>query len=191
MLLGACRHWKQWGQHPAKCLSQRWAGSTCLAWSGLSGMREMIWSRDPCSSTSLHGAFSSMKHSLETDVAWDGCYICSESGKSHCKVQSGVGMSDVSFVSGRTLRESSPAWDHPGVQITPMDNGPSNCAETKTSATFCQAYWKRKHMPGSQRMWFGIWNAKGEVHPTMIYHATSVLLELLFGRQSLTEPPMQ
>ena len=32
-------------------------------------------------------------------------------------------MSDVSFVSGRTLRESSPAWDHPGVQITPMDNG--------------------------------------------------------------------
>ena len=127
MLLGACKHWKQWGQHPAKCLSQRWAGSTCLAWSGLSGMREMIWSRDPCSSTSLHGAFSSTKHSLETDVAWDGCYISleasSESGNSHCKVQSKVDMSDVSFVSGRTLRESSPAWDHPGVQINPMDNG--------------------------------------------------------------------
>ena len=59
---GCTCYWKQWGQHPAKRLSQRWAGSTCLAWSGLSDMPEMIWSRDPCSSTLSNAAFSSRKN---------------------------------------------------------------------------------------------------------------------------------
>ena len=164
-MLGAW-NWKQWGQHPAKRLSQRWAGSTCLVWRGLC-THEMIWSQDPCSRTPLHGAFPSMKHCPETDVVWDVCCISleasSESGRLPCKVQS-----DVSFASGRTLGESSPAWDHPGVQITTMDRSsclthcpwmrgfPRNFAETKNSATLCQVSWKRKHMPGSQWMWFGM-----------------------------------
>ena len=88
------------------------------------------------------------------------------SGKSPCKVPSKVDMSDMSFLSVRTWRESS-ACDH-RVQ-TPMDR--SSCLTEAVAEQLCRdkCLAVNECDLACQRR-------------STCYHETCVLLELLFGR---------